>query len=79
MPKYIRKLLDRLKHPSPNIPEYSPHEHYAIKFTKEGETQLTNVLDSTPILDKKQTKRIQSIVGALLYYGRSIDNTIYLP
>ena len=65
MPKYIRKLLDRLKHPSPTKPEYSPHKHIAIKYTKKEERRLTNVLDCTPFLDKKQTKRIQSIVGAL--------------
>ena len=27
-------------------------------------------------VDKKGTKRIQSIVGSLLYYARAIDNTL---
>jgi len=76
MPKYITKLLVRLKRNKPLKPEYSPHEHYPVKFTKKGERQLTNIPDATTLIDKKETKNIQSIVGALLYYGRSIDNTI---
>ena len=76
MPKYIPKLLSRLQHPHPPKPEYLPHEHYPVKFSKKGERQLTRAIDSSPLLNKQETKRIQSIVGALLYYGRSIDNTI---
>ena len=76
MPTYIPKLLAKLNHPRPKKPQYSPHEHYLVKYTKKGERQLTRATDTTPLLDKKETTRIQSIVGALLYYGRSIDNTI---
>ena len=76
MPRYISKLLARLKHNKPLKLGCSPHEHYPVKLTKKGERQLTNIPDTTPLLDKKQTKNIQSIVGELLYYGRSIDTTI---
>ena len=76
MPQHITKLLDRLKHTKPIKPEYSPHEHYSIKFPKKGERQFTSKPDDSPLLNEKETKKIQSIVGALLYYGRSIDNTI---
>ena len=32
--------------------------------------------DERYLLDKKNTKRIQSIVGTLLYYARSVDPTM---
>eukprot|EP00957_Ditylum_brightwellii_P049153 3729423-Ditylum_brightwellii.AAC.1 len=32
--------------------------------------------DNTPKLDKKCTKWIQQIIGALLWYGRNVDITI---
>ena len=76
MPNYISKLLQRLNHIPPNKPTFSPHEHYPITFTKKGERQYVKSPDTTTPLDTKETKRIQSIVGALLYYARSIDNTI---
>ena len=37
MPGYISKLLTRLQHTLPNKPEYSPHDHYTIKFPQKGE------------------------------------------
>ena len=33
-------------------------------------------MDDTPLLDTKTTKRIQGIIGSLLYYARAIDNTM---
>ena len=43
---------------------------------KEEQRQLTSELDISPPLNKKETKRIQSIVGTLLYYALGTDNTI---
>ena len=74
MPGY-QKIIRMIK-TSFTKPEYSPHDHYTIKFAKKGERQLTTVPDETPFLDKQKTGEIQSIVRALLYYGRSMDNTI---
>lgn len=34
MPIYIPNILQRLKHPIPSKPQFFPHEHYAVKFTK---------------------------------------------
>ena len=76
MPNYISKLLQRLNHIPPNKPTFSPHEHYPVTIIKKGERQYVKSPDTTTPLDPKETKRIQSIVGALLYYARSIDNTI---
>ena len=77
MPTYIYSLLKRLKHPPPKKPQYSPHDCAPITYLKKGQTHLATTPDTSPIItDKKIIKRIQSIIGSLLYYGRSIDNTI---
>ena len=38
--------------------------------------QLTPEDDTTPPLDSQGTKRVQGIVGALLYYNQSVDNNL---
>ena len=76
MPGYIPKLLKRLQHEPPSRPEYSPHDHSPIVFPKKGERQFTPLSDDSPHLSPVETKKVQSIVGALLYYGRALDNTI---
>ena len=38
--------------------------------------QFANWTDASPKLDDTGIKRIQAIVGALLYYGRAIDNKL---
>ena len=38
--------------------------------------QLTPEEDKSPLLDNKSTKRIQGIVGALVYYVRALDNKL---
>ena len=77
MPGYINSLLHRLQHTTPTRPEYSPHDYTPFTYTKKNERQLATAPDlSAPITDTKEIKRIQSIIGSLLYYGRSLDNTI---
>lgn len=68
-------LLKRLKHTPPSRPQYSPHEHNSVQYSKKGEYQLTAPIDTSTPLHGKEITRIQSIVGAL-YYTRAIDNTI---
>ena len=38
--------------------------------------QLTPEDDTTQPLDSQGTKHVQGIVGALLYYARSVDNNL---
>ena len=75
MDKYIKKLLDRLQYQPNRYPEYSPHEHIPIEYGTKTR-QYATAPDSSPLLDPKGTKYIQSVTGSLLYYGRAIDNTI---
>ena len=68
---YINKVLLKYGHPRPRKAKLSPHKHReVIHGAKE---QLTHEDDTSPPLDNQGTKRIQSIIGALLYYARAVD------
>ena len=74
MPDYVKKALQRFEHPLPEEPEDAPHQHTEINYG--AKTQMTKDPDKTPPLDKTGIKRLQSIVGTLLYYARAVDNTM---
>ena len=66
-----------MHHPTPDKPQFSPHDHAPFTYLKKGQRQLATEPDLTPLLtDKKDIQRVQSIIGSLLYYGRTLDNTI---
>ena len=67
MPDYVRKALDRLKHPKTKIPQYAPHLWSVPVYVKI--LQMTPDPDKSNIFDKKATNRIQYIVGTMLYYA----------
>jgi hypothetical protein len=46
------------------------------KFGTEAQAPLPN--DSTPKLDKNGIKRVQKIVGSILYYARAVDMTVLI-
>ena len=73
MPNYVRKQLLKFNHKSPKQPQYAPHRwslpSYGQKIQEVMEDQ------STP-LDKPNIKKVQSIAGTFLYYGRAVDPTI---
>mmetsp|Transcript_26336 Transcript_26336/g.37409 ORF Transcript_26336/g.37409 Transcript_26336/m.37409 type:complete len:201 (-) Transcript_26336:56-658(-) len=47
-----------------NVPQYR------------AKIQYTNNEDTSPALDATDTKRVQGVLGTLLFYGRAIDSTI---
>jgi len=73
MPNYIPDLLQQILY-KPRTPEYAPHAYnkpaYGTKI------QYAQNHDESPVLDHVRTKRIQKIIGSLLYYGRAVDPTI---
>jgi hypothetical protein len=73
MPGYIASALHKFNHPTPSRPQYSPHKHNAPQYGTK--VQLTDPQDTTPRLNAADTKRIQQIVGTLLYYARAVDGT----
>ena len=71
---YVRKALYRLQHPKPKRPQYAPH---CWSVPENGKRLLTSPdTDDINRLEKKSTKRIQSIVGTIVYYARSVDPTM---
>ena len=73
MPGYVQKQLERYQHPKPATAQYAPHRWSVPSY---GKTSQQVELDNSIHLDKKQSKKVQSISGAFLYYGRAVDPTI---
>ena len=73
MPKYVPAVLKKLLYTPFKSPQYSPHKHNPIQY---GNKHQTVHYDTSIILDKADTKRIQSIVGSFLYYARALDYTL---
>jgi hypothetical protein len=74
MKNYIRDLLLKVGHTPPAKPQLAPHKHR--KITYGAKEQHTHVASPSPKLDPKGVKRVQEIVGALLFYGRAVDNKL---
>ena len=73
MPQYINKLLDKLKHPTPTKPQHSPHPAPRRHFGPPSQVPLPH--DTSPPVPPERIKRIQQIVGAIMYYARAVDIT----
>jgi hypothetical protein len=74
MRNYIADVLCKFNHPLPKKPQHTPHAHQPITY---GTTeQLLPDDDTSPPLDAVGVKRIQAIVGSLLYYARAVDNKL---
>ena len=74
MKKYIHNLLVKFDHPQPLKPQLSPHKHRAIQYGAKVQKALEE--DTSAPLPVTGIKRVQGIVGALLYYARAVDNTL---
>lgn len=74
MPGYVQTALTRFDHPQPSRPQYAPFKANAPQFGTK--IQLTDPIDDSPLLSKKQVKRIQSIIGTFLFYARAVDPTM---
>ena len=76
MPNYIKKKLQEYKHILPKKPQYCPYLPEPKKFGTETQSPLPP--DNTPPLDEKGIKRVQQIVGSILYYARAVDLTVLM-
>ena len=74
MKNYINELLFKLGHPNPKRPQKSPHKWREIDYG--SKIQLTPEEDDSEPLDDEGIRWVQMVVGALLYYGRAVDNKI---
>ena len=74
MEGYIRDLLLKYGHPIPAKPQHSPHKHIPISYG--AKQQFSPEADTSQPLDEAGIKRVQGIVGALLYCGRAVNDKI---
>jgi hypothetical protein len=74
MPGYIERALQRFKHSPPPRPQHSPHEWQRPDYG--AKTQYAPAPDSSPALDCADTKRVQEVLGTLLFYARAVDSTM---
>ena len=74
MPGYIDNLLLKFKHPCPTKRRLSPHACLPIAYG--ATTQFAPDDDSSAVLPEDRKRRIQEIVGSLLYYARAVDNKL---
>ena len=71
---YIKNLLLKWGHTIPSKPQHAPFRHATINYG--AKQQFANSPDASPKLDDTGIKRIQAVVGTLLYYGRVVDNKL---
>ena len=76
MPGYINTTLAKLQHVPKVYPQYSPHHYQPIVYGSKGSRQYAHVDTTSPELNQKETRRIQSAIGSLLYYARALDCTM---
>ena len=72
--EYIKDLILKFVHKPPSKPQLSPHKHCEIMYG--ANPQMTHEEDTSPPLDEAGIKRIQDIVGAVLFYGRAVNNKL---
>ena len=71
---YIDDVFAKYGHPAPQKQHLSPHKHCPINYG--AKQQMAHTEDNSPALDEKGVKRIQGIVGSLLYVGRAVNNKL---
>jgi hypothetical protein len=74
IPGYIANALHKFQHKQPDRPQHAPYPARTPQYG--SKVQLTPAVLDSPTLTPQGRKRIQQVVGALLYYGRAIDGTI---
>jgi hypothetical protein len=74
MPGYIERALQRFQHPPPARPQHSPHAWQRPDYGKA--TQYAPTPDTSPPLDAADSKRVQEVLGTLLFYARAVDSTM---
>jgi hypothetical protein len=76
MPGYIKKKLQEYEHVMPKKVQTCPYSPEPKRFGTEAQAPLPP--DSSPKLDAKGIKRVQKIVGSILYYARAVDMTVLM-
>ena len=76
MPGYIKKKLQEYEHVKPTKVQTCPYSPEPKKYGSEAQAPLPP--DASPRLDAKGIRKVQQIVGSILYYARAVDMTILM-
>jgi hypothetical protein len=76
MPGYITKKLQEYSHVVLKAVQNCPYAPAPKQFGSEAQRPLPP--NSSPRLDKKGVRRVQQIVGSILYYARAVDMTVLM-
>jgi hypothetical protein len=76
MPGYIKCQLLKYKHVVAPGPQHCPYSPAPRKYESEAHAPLPP--DTTQRLDKDKIKKIQKIVGSILYYARVVDMMVLM-
>ena len=71
---YILDLREKYGHLTPKKPQYLPQNHQPIDYV--ANQKIVQPTNTSPYLDDKGIKRVQGIVGALLYVERAVNNKL---
>ena len=74
MEVYIDKVFLKYGHIKSTHPQLTPHKNREIKYG--AKQQLRPAEDTSPALYTKGIRRIQEIIGSLLYYSWDVDNKL---
>jgi hypothetical protein len=74
IPGYIERALHKFQHPNTPRPQHSPHAWMAPTYG--AKTQYAADDDTSPNLNALESKRVQEVVGTLLFYARAVDPTM---
>jgi hypothetical protein len=70
---YINKAFTKYQHPKPVSPQHAPYKAAPIQY---GARVQRVEVDTTQPRTPKEIKRIQDIIGTLLYYARAVGPTL---
>eukprot|EP00956_Cyclotella_meneghiniana_P021059 scaffold37874_cov42-Cyclotella_meneghiniana.AAC.3 len=74
IPGYIKKVSQQFQHKPPTKPQHCPFEPNPRKYGKDSQDPLPT--DDSKRLDLEGVRKVQQIVGAILFYTRAVDNTL---
>jgi hypothetical protein len=76
MPGYIQKVLQKYKHCMPTKPQHCPYTAAPKQYGAKAQFPLP--VDILPRLSSDEIKKIQCIIGSILYYAWAVDITFLM-
>jgi hypothetical protein len=73
MPDDVPKALAKFQHEHPKSAQYAPHQWTQPAYGQK--VRCANTATS-PLLNKADTQRVQSVSGTFIYYAPAVDPTI---